>query len=164
MEKNRILSWKQEQRRLESCRKLIVSGLYSSQEEIRREMSCVGYRKISQSSVSRMLKILGATKIQNAEGKKFYSLTGLISPDLSKPLVAMVANVECSNNFVLIHMHTGYSKAMARFIDLCFWPEILGVIAGRDVVWVAPSDISNIFFLYKKLSMLLEHSSLSTDS
>lgn len=63
-------SWAKEQRKLALCRKLVVSQRYSSQEEIRHQMMRSGYQGISQSTVSRLLKILGVMKVQNAKGKK----------------------------------------------------------------------------------------------
>ena len=151
--------WEKEQRKLALCRKLVVSQRYSSQEEIRSEMIRGGYTGISQSTVSRLLKTLGVMKVQNAKGKKVYSLNALHhpAPCISEPLSAMLIDVEHNDNFVLIHMNSGYAKAMARIIDFCAWPAVLGVIASSNVVWVAPRDTRYVAQLHQRLKALLEN-------
>lgn len=152
--------WEKEQHKLALCRKLVVSQRYSSQEEIRSEMMRAGYLGISQSTVSRLLKVLGVMKVQNAKGKKVYSLNALHhpSPCISEPLSAMLIDVEHNDNFVLIHMNSGYAQAMARIIDLCAWPAVLGAIASSNVVWVAPRDTHYVAQLHQRLKTLLENS------
>ncbi len=151
-------SWAKEQRKLALCRKLVVSQRYSSQEEIRHQMMRSGYQGISQSTVSRLLKILGVMKVQNAKGKKVYSLNALHhpAPDINEPLSAMLIDVEHNDKFVLIHMNSGYAKAMARIIDLCAWPAVLGVIASSNVVWIAPRDTRDVAQLHQRLLNLLD--------
>ncbi|CAI1793728.1 ArgR family transcriptional regulator [Serratia proteamaculans] len=151
-------SWGKEQRKLALCRKLVVSQRYSSQEEIRHQMMRSGYQGISQSTVSRLLKMLGVMKVQNAKGKKVYSLNALHhpAPDINEPLSAMLIDVEHNDKFVLIHMNSGYAKAMARIIDLCAWPAVLGVIASSNVVWIAPRDTRDVAQLHQRLLNLLE--------
>ena len=150
-------SWGKEQRKLALCRKLVVSQRYSSQEEIRQMMRS-GYQGISQSTVSRLLKMLGVMKVQNAKGKKVYSLNALHhpAPDINEPLSAMLIDVEHNDKFVLIHMNSGYAKAMARIIDLCAWPAVLGVIASSNVVWIAPRDTRDVTQLHQRLLNLLD--------
>ncbi|QGH60825.1 arginine repressor [Serratia proteamaculans] len=151
-------SWGKEQRKLALCRKLVVSQRYSSQEEIRHQMMRSGYQGISQSTVSRLLKMLGVMKVQNAKGKKVYSLNALHhpAPDINEPLSAMLIDVEHNDKFVLIHMNSGYAKAMARIIDLCAWPAVLGVIASSNVVWIAPRDTRDVAQLHQRLLNLLD--------
>ncbi|MDI8993072.1 hypothetical protein MJI20_29825, partial [Salmonella enterica subsp. enterica serovar Anatum] len=49
------------------------------QEEIRRDLQNEGFEGISQSTVSRLLKLLGAIKIRNTKGQKIYSIAGRVS-------------------------------------------------------------------------------------
>ncbi|MFC0229056.1 arginine repressor [Serratia aquatilis] len=158
MAKKPTSSCGKEQLKLALCRNLILTQRYSSQEELRHEMSRAGYKGISQSTISRLLKTLGVMKIQNAKGKKVYSLNAFHHPvpDINKPLTSMVLSVEHNEKFVLIHMNSGYAKAMARIIDLCAWPAVLGAIATSNVVWVAPSDTHSTVQLHKRLLAMLE--------
>ena len=50
---------------------LITEKSYLSQEEIRRDLQNHGFDSISQSTVSRLLKLLGVIKIRNTKGQKF---------------------------------------------------------------------------------------------
>lgn len=158
MAKKPASSCEKEQLKLALCRNLILTQRYSSQEELRHEMTRAGYQGISQSTISRLLKALGVMKIQNAKGKKVYSLNAFHHPvpGINEPLTSMVLSVEHNEKFVLIHMNSGYAKAMARIIDLCAWPAVLGAIATSNVVWVAPSDTQNTVQLHKRLLTLLE--------
>ncbi len=59
-----------EQQQLAVCQRLISEKSYLSQEEIRRDLQNEGFEGISQSTVSRLLKLLGAIKIRNTKGTK----------------------------------------------------------------------------------------------
>ncbi len=158
MAKKTAQPYEKEQLKLALCRNLIVTQRYSSQEELRHEMIRAGYKGISQSTISRLLKTLGVMKVQNAKGKKVYSLNAFHHPipDISEPLTSMVISVEHNEKFILIHMNSGYAKAMARIIDLCAWPAVLGAIATSNVVWVAPRDTRNTAQLHKRLLAMLD--------
>jgi transcriptional regulator of arginine metabolism len=158
MAKKTKSSCEKEQLKLALCRNLILTQRYSSQQELRHEMTRAGYKGISQSTVSRLLKTLGVMKIQNAKGKKVYSLNTFHHPvpDIKEPLTSMVLSVEHNEKFILIHMNSGYAKAMARIIDLCAWPAVLGAIATSNIVWIAPNDTRNTVQLHKRLLAMLE--------
>ena len=63
-----------EELQLSVCQRLIGEKSYLSQEEIRRDLQNYGFETISQSTVSRLLKILGVIKIRNTKGQKIYSV------------------------------------------------------------------------------------------
>lgn len=60
-----------EQKQLAMCQRLISEKSYLSQEALRRDLQSHGFTSISQSTVSRLLKLLGAIKIRNTKGQKF---------------------------------------------------------------------------------------------
>ncbi len=63
-----------EQKQLAICQRLISEKSYLSQEALRRDLQHHGFTGISQSTVSRLLKLLGAIKIRNTKGQKIYSV------------------------------------------------------------------------------------------
>ena len=63
-----------EQKQLAICQRLISEKSYLSQEALRRDLQSHGFTSISQSTVSRLLKLLGAIKIRNTKGQKIYSV------------------------------------------------------------------------------------------
>ncbi|HFM4172581.1 TPA: ArgR family transcriptional regulator, partial [Escherichia coli] len=69
-----------EQLQLTVCQRLIAEKSYFSQEELRRDLQERGFETISQSTVSRLLNLLGVIKIRNAKGLKVYSLNPQLRP------------------------------------------------------------------------------------
>lgn len=108
-----------EQQQLAVCQRLISEKSYLSQEEIRRDLQNEGFEGISQSTVSRLLKLLGAIKIRNTKGQKIYSVNPQRrpSPDAGRSIAEMVVSVEHNSEFILIHTAAGYGRAVARILD-----------------------------------------------
>lgn len=126
-----------EELQLSVCQRLIGEKSYLSQEEIRRDLQNYGFETISQSTVSRLLKILGVIKIRNTKGQKIYSVNPQLrpAPDAARSISEMVVSVEHNSEFILIHTAAGYGRAVARILDYHALPEILGVVAGSSIVW-----------------------------
>lgn len=144
----------EEQHKLALCHKLIISNNYSSQDEIRRELMRAGYSHIGQSSVSRLLKTLGVTKVRNAKGIKVYTLdhSHQATPAIETPLSSMVLGVQCNAHFVLILTIGGYARAIAKVLDLQNLPEILGIVAANSSVWITPRREYSLVYLHKRVS------------
>ncbi|WP_061707784.1 arginine repressor [Pseudenterobacter timonensis] len=146
-----------EQLQMAVCQRLISERTYLSQEEIRRDLQDHGFDSISQSSVSRLLRLLGVIKIRNAKGQKFYTLNPQLrpAPDAARSISEMVVSVEHNSEFILIHTVAGYGRAVARILDYHQMPEILGVVAGSSVVWVAPRVVKRTALVHKQINYLL---------
>lgn len=99
-----------EELQLSVCQRLIGEKSYLSQEEIRRDLQNYGFETISQSTVSRLLKILGVIKIRNTKGQKIYSVNPQLrpAPDAARSISEMVVSVEHNSEFILIHTAAGY--------------------------------------------------------
>lgn len=146
-----------EQLQLAVCLRLINERSYHSQEELRLDLKRHGFDNISQSSVSRLLKLLGVIKIRNAKGQKIYSVNPHLrpAPSAARSIAEMVVSIEHNDEFILIHTATGYGRAVARILDYHAMPEILGAVAASNIVWVAPRSVKRIAHTYKKISYLL---------
>ncbi|WP_318367274.1 arginine repressor [Enterobacter sp.] len=146
-----------EQLQLTVCQRLIVEKSYLSQEQIRRDLQDHGFETISQSTVSRLLKLLGVIKIRNTKGQKIYSVNPQLrpAPDAARSISEMVVSVEHNSEFILIHTAAGYGRAVARILDYHAIPEILGVVAGSSIVWVAPRDVKRTAIVHKRVNYLL---------
>ncbi len=134
-----------------------LSIVADKQEEIRRDLQERGFETISQSTVSRLLKLLGVIKIRNAKGLKIYSLNPQLrpAPDAARTVSEMVVSVEHNSEFILIHTVAGYGRAVARILDYHQLPEILGVVAGSSIVWVAPRVVKRTALVHKQINYLL---------
>ncbi|MBS1204052.1 MAG: ArgR family transcriptional regulator [Proteobacteria bacterium] len=146
-----------EQLQLAVCLRLISEKSYLSQEAIRRDLHYHGFDSISQSTVSRLLNLLGVIKIRNAKGQKIYALNPQLRPvpDAARTVSEMVISVEHNSEFILIHTVAGYGRAVARILDYHQLPEILGVVGGSSIVWVAPRAVKHTALVHKKINYLL---------
>ncbi|AMO50820.1 transcriptional regulator, ArgR family [Kosakonia oryzendophytica] len=147
-----------EQLQLEVCQRLISEKSYLSQEEIRRDLQYHGFDSISQSTVSRLLKLLGVIKIRNAKGQKIYSVNpqSRPAPDAARSISEMVVSVEHNSEFILIHTAAGYGRAVARILDYHQLSGVLGVVAGSSIVWVAPREVARTALVHKQIKYLLK--------
>jgi arginine repressor len=103
------------------------------------------------------LTLLGVIKIRNAKGQKIYSLNPQLRPvpDAARSISEMVVSVEHNSEFILIHTVAGYGRAVARILDYHQLPEILGVVAGSSIVWVAPRIVKHTALVHKQINYLL---------
>ncbi|ATO31330.1 Arginine repressor [Dickeya dianthicola] len=147
-----------EQAQLALCQQLIIGNSYRSQEHLKQAMQRHGYRDISQSTISRLLRLLGVVKVRNAKGQKIYALgpQAQPEPDVSRPIADMVVHVVHNDEFILVSVVSGYARAVARVIDHRALPEVLGVVATSNIVWIAPRDTRNILRLYRQILHTLE--------
>lgn len=132
--------------RLQILKEILQDGLASTQDEIREELD---RRKcsVTQSTVSRDLKRIGAIKTVDSQGRTVYRLG---EEFVNAPVPTLVANsikdlvMEVSSNGMMIVIHTlpGSASLVARHIDSKLSDEILGTIAGDDTIFVAPADVN----------------------
>lgn len=67
----------------------------------------------------------------------------------------MVIDVVHNQEFILVHTAAGYGRAVARILDCQHLPQMIGVVAGSDNVWIAPKDIRQIGLLCQQVRYLL---------
>lgn len=146
-----------EQLQLTVCQRLIAERAIFPKRSFCRDLQERGFETISQSTVSRLLNLLGVIKIRNAKGLKVYSLNPQLrpAPDAARTVSEMVVSVEHNREFILIHTVAGYGRAVARVLDYHQLPEILGVVAGSSIVWVAPRMVKRVALVHKQINYLL---------
>lgn len=151
------LSSEKEQRQLELCQQLISHKSYHSQEQLRHDLKQHGFEAISQSTVSRLLKLLGVIKLRNAKGQKIYALSPMTlpQPNAARSVAEMVISVEHNSEFVMVHTVSGYGRAIAKILDHHAIAEILGVVAGSSVVWIAPREIRKTPQVHHRIMRML---------
>ncbi len=134
--------------RLQSLKDILYSGSASTQDEIREELLRRKY-SVTQSTISRDLKRIGAIKAVDADGRTVYRMS---EDMMSSPVPAPVANsmkdlvMEVASNGVMIVIHTspGSASLVARHLDSQVSGAILGTLAGDDTIFVAPADVKKI--------------------
>jgi transcriptional regulator of arginine metabolism len=94
---------------------------------------------VDQSTISRMLRRLGVTKMPDAEGRLIYRWPPKkVALPPSRSLLLLVRSIVANENLILLHTDPGSGALVARFLDVQKPEGLLGTIAGDDTVLVAP--------------------------
>ncbi len=124
--------------------RILHSGTASSQLEIVAALEQLGH-DVTQATVSRDLRELGATKVR-LSGKVVYALpddiprsTGgdLVARNLERNLAEFALEIAQAGNLVVVHTAPGHASAVARAIDIAASKEVVGTVAGDDTIFVA---------------------------
>lgn len=126
-------------------RQLILSKEFSSQNDICDILEGLGY-SASQSKVNRMLKKIGAVKVKNEKSTLVYKIPNEPAPPImTDNISSLVIKIDANEAVVVIDTAPGAAQLVARTLDYnknSF--EIIGIVAGDDTIFVAPSSIKNI--------------------
>ena len=130
--------------RREALRKLLRAGAQSTQEELREKLKSQRF-DVTQSTVSRDLRKLGAVKVSDTAGRIVYKLTDSANePVVAGSLAEMIVDVRANSSIIVIHTPPGSAPLVARHLDRFRPAGILGTIAGDDTIFVAPSSEAGI--------------------
>jgi transcriptional regulator of arginine metabolism len=125
--------------RLEALRDLLSEGTMSSQEELREKLERMDFA-VTQSTVSRDLRKLGAVKAIDPDGRTVYRLGDEApAPLVASSLADLVIDIQHNLSMIVIHTTPGSASLIARHLDHYKPAEILGTIAGDDTIFVAPA-------------------------
>jgi transcriptional regulator of arginine metabolism len=134
----------------ESRRKALKSLLRrrrpSTQQDLVAALRAKGFH-ITQSSLSRDLQFLGARKVDGvyALGSENQddNQTGLAYPTLAE-LEPFVRGVRSAGpNLLVVATRSGLAQTVALALDSMAMPEVVGTIAGDDIVFVATPSRGN---------------------
>ena len=132
---------------------ILGSRAVHTQDELRSLLHAEGY-VVTQTTLSRDLDELRATKIPDANGAPVYALPEDGDPDAT-PVIALdadaqsrlqrvagdvVVRVDGSANIAVVHTRPGAAHYLASAIDRAGLGEVLGTIAGDDTVLVVTRD------------------------
>lgn len=125
--------------RLGVLRNLLKEGTLSTQDELCEKLKRKGL-PVTQSTVSRDLRKVGAVKVLDAEGRTVYRLSdeefGMVN--VSSRLSSHIHSVDYNDSLVVIRTAAGSAQLVARQLDRIRASEIMGTIAGDDTIFVAP--------------------------
>jgi transcriptional regulator of arginine metabolism len=140
------------QERLAVLKQLIREGEASTQEEL-----CEALRKkkfdVTQSTVSRDLRRIGAVKTTNAEDEVVYVLPDdVIRSRVHTPLEGLLTEIVANESMIVIHTTPGSASLVARHLDsLRSGLGILGTLAGDDTIFVVPESVRKISATVKRI-------------
>lgn len=133
------------QERLKVLTELLESGALSTQEELASELKNRDYH-VTQSTISRDLRRIGAFKTQDATGRTVYRLTDDLAaiPVPSANLEGLVLDMAHNGAMIVLHTTPGSASLVARHLDAMRSEGILGTIAGDDTIFLAPESVKRI--------------------
>lgn len=142
---------------IEALQELLHNRIAETQEDICHELEKKGF-DVNQTKVSRLLRKVGAVKVKNERGIVVYSLPNEPGPPtLRTPLRDLIIDITRNEALVVIYTHPGIASMVARLLDYNkTTSQILGTIAGDDVVFVAPKSLSKIQEMEREIKDLFE--------
>lgn len=128
-----------------ACKRLLQQQSFSTQNELRKKLIEIGFKGIGQSTVSRLLSLLGVVKVQNACGEKVYCITPETAPvRVGSSIASQIEFITHNQAMVVVKTHPGVAQLVARLIDIGPHVEILGTVGGNDTVLIIPKNTDNI--------------------
>lgn len=127
-------------------RRLLAEGKSSTQEELADELRKHQF-DITQSTISRDLRKIGAIKTIDPTGKTVYKLSNepAMPPVLgSSSFKHHLIDIQHNGSMIVIHTTAGSASLIAAHFDRIKIGGILGTIAGDDTIFVAPASSQQI--------------------
>ncbi len=142
------------QARLLVLRQLLLKGTASTQEDLGKALRQKKF-DVTQSTISRDIRRIGAIKTINAEGQTVYRLpndTHTLPPTVSHSLGGLLIDIQANESMVVVHTSPGSASLVARHLDsMRSALGILGTLAGDDTIFIAPSSTKQISSLIRKI-------------
>lgn len=141
------------QKRINLLRKLLLGGKISTQEDLVAELRRHKFN-ITQSTISRDLRRIGAIKTSDAQGNTIYKLAD--RPVNEAPVAAssvrdLLIDIRHNGSIIVIQTVVSSANLIARHLDVVKLEGILGTIAGDDTIFVAPVSTSKIDDVIKRI-------------
>ncbi len=146
------------QERLLILRQLLKDKVAGTQEEICSALRAKSF-DITQSTVSRDLRRIGAVKTINASGDFIYRLPEdhRVFTPISGSLSELVTDIQSNEVMIVVHTKPGSASLLATHIDNAKKSlGILGTLAGDDAIFIIPASIKKISTVIKKTQELLD--------
>ncbi|MBI3544400.1 MAG: arginine repressor [Deltaproteobacteria bacterium] len=139
-------------KRIDALKKLLGQGKLSTQEELVGELADLSF-EVTQSTISRDLRKIGAVKAIDPDGRTVYRLPEDVpaSPVATTALAELVVDMATNGNLIVIHTTPGSASLVARHLDATQRENVLGTIAGDDCIFVAPSSLKDIKSTMKEI-------------
>lgn len=131
--------------RIRDLIRLLHEGRAASQNDIVSALTEAGH-SVTQATVSRDLKDVGATKVRLGDGF-VYRLADdiprrgdLVARSLQRSLDEFAISIVAAASLVIVQTAPGHASAVARAVDMSDNPDIVGTVAGDDTIFVATPD------------------------
>lgn len=149
-------------RRLQLLSQLLEQRQYSSQEALARALTKSG-EPVTQATLSRDLRSLGAVRRSGPEGGAVYELPHPARESLDRErqlldLRVFVNEIRQAGNLLVVLTPPGHAHAVGRSLDLHEAAGWVGSVAGDDTVLVVMESASTARKFKRQLESLRENS------
>ncbi len=139
---------------------IIAKNDVDTQEELVVRLKDEGFA-VTQATVSRDVKDMNIIKTLTDDGRHYRYVTQKpketsSSDKFIKIFRSTVVSIKRAENLVIVKTEQGSANAAAELIDRLEFPEILGVIAGDNTIFVAVDSYDNADKVVDKLEDLLQ--------
>lgn len=130
--------------RLDALKELLGEGKLSTQDELRAELESKRFA-VTQSTISRDLRRLGAVKGVDPDGRTVYRLSSEQAVPVSgNSLRDLVQDIQSNGAIIVLRTLPGTASLIALHLDRVKPGGILGTIAGEDTIFVAPASLRSV--------------------
>jgi len=119
----------------------IIELIKNFEIETQEELSLLLYKSgfpVTQATVSRDIRELKLTKVPSDNGKQRYSLLVSEEKQINQRLIRIfregVVSIDFAGNMVVVKTLEGLAMAVGASIDAMGFAEVIGSIAGDDVI------------------------------
>lgn len=133
--------------RHQAVRAILAEEVVSSQGHLARLLAERGF-PVTQATVSRDLRAVGAAKTRSADGTmRYVPEPGTNRPDavdaLAATLSSFARSIQASGNLVVIKTHPGAAHVVAGAIDGARLEGVLGTVAGDDTMLIVADEATS---------------------
>jgi transcriptional regulator of arginine metabolism len=130
--------------RRRAIRRIIEDQVVGSQAELVEQLGKAGF-EVTQATVSRDLKEIGAVKVPEGAGARYVlpesAGTGGVSDRvLAHTLAEYVTGITSTGNLVVVKTPPGAAQVVAAAIDGCSIDGIIGTVAGDDTLLIVTHE------------------------
>ncbi len=131
-----------------------------TQEELVERLKNEGYN-VTQATISRDVKDMNIIKTLSDDGRHYKYVAQQQKETSSsdkylRVFRSTVLSIRAAENLIVLKTEIGSAGPAAALIDKLDYPEVLGVIAGDDTIFVAIDSIYNTDKVVEKLEDLLQ--------
>jgi transcriptional regulator of arginine metabolism len=149
----------EKQKRLAVIGKLIAEKAMKDQETLRKRLAAAGL-SVSQASLSRDLKALGAQRVRQPGGGWAYALpsappAAATAEAFKRRFGLSVKGVRRSSVLVLLFTPPGEAQFIGRLLDESPPPGLLGTVAGDDTILAVAASEKAARTLEKKFKEMI---------
>ena len=135
---------------------LINNQSIATQKGLCDALNSMGFQ-INQSTISRLLRNIGAVKTKDMSGQVIYRLPKETTPPPTETQLSnLVINIQKNEVMVIVHTSPGAASLIARILDHNL-PAIhsIGIISGDDTIFISPDSIENTQACHREVNHLL---------